>query len=74
MVAVPVGAEELVAKSKDQDVLDHLLTKVVVNTEDLLLLPVRLQSVLEFSGAAKVLTERLLDLQRNMSVMLLMLR
>ena len=62
MVAVPVGAEELVAKSKDQDVLDHLLTKVVVNTEDLLLLPVRLQSVLEFSGAAKVLTERLLDL------------
>jgi hypothetical protein len=74
VVAVPVGAEELVAKSKDQDVLDHLLTKVVVNTEDLLLLPVRLQSVLEFSGAAKVLTERLLDLQRNMSVMLLMLR
>ena len=62
VVAVPVGAEELVAKSKDQDVLDHLLTKVVVNTEDLLFLPVRLQSVLEFSGASKVLTERLLDL------------
>lgn len=46
VVAVPVGAEELVAKSEDQNVLDHLLTKVVVDTEDLLLLPVGLQSVL----------------------------
>jgi hypothetical protein len=46
VVTVPVGAEEFIAKSENQDVLDHLLTKVVVNTEDLLLLPVGLQSVL----------------------------
>jgi hypothetical protein len=62
VVAVPVGAEELVAKSEDQDVLDHLFTEVVVNTEDLLLLPVGLQGVLELSGAAKVLAEGLLNL------------
>jgi hypothetical protein len=62
VVTVPVGAEELVAKSEDQDVLDHLLTKVVVDTEDLLLLPVGLQGVLKLSGAAKVLAEGLLNL------------
>ena len=62
MVAVPVGAEELVAKSEDQDVLDHLLSKVVVDTENLLLLPVGLQGVLKLSGAAKVLAEGLLNL------------
>jgi hypothetical protein len=62
VVAVPVGAEELVAKSEDQDVLDHLLTEVVVDTEDLLLLPVGLQGVLKLSGAAKVLSEGLLNL------------
>ena len=62
VVAVPVGAEELVAKSEDQDVLDHLLTEVVVDTEDLLLLPVGLQGGLKLSGAAKVLAEGLLNL------------
>jgi hypothetical protein len=67
VVAVPVGAEEFVAKSEDQDVLDHLLTKVVVNTEDLLLLPVGLQGMLKLSGAAKILTERLLNLFKVVS-------
>jgi hypothetical protein len=40
VVPVPGGAEELVAESEDEDVLDHLLAEVVVDTEDLLLLPV----------------------------------
>ena len=65
MVAVPVGSKEFVAESENQDVLDHLLTEVVVDTEDLLLLPVGLQGVLEFPGAAEVLAERLLDLGDN---------
>jgi hypothetical protein len=34
----------------------------VIDTEDLLLLPVGVQGLLEFARALKVLTERLLDL------------
>jgi hypothetical protein len=35
----------------------------VVNAEDLVLLPVRLQGLLQLSGAGKVLAEWLLNLQ-----------
>jgi hypothetical protein len=62
VVTVPRGVEELVAESQDENVLDHLLTEVVVNTEDLLLLPVRIQSLLQIAGALKILAERLLNL------------
>ena len=62
MVAVPGGSEELVAESKDEDVLDHLLSKVVINTEDLLFLPVWCESLLKLARAAKVLAEWLLNL------------
>lgn len=62
MVAVPCSVEELVAESQDENVLDHLLTQVVVDTEDLLLLPVRLQGLLEVAGALQILTEGLLNL------------
>jgi len=46
MIAVPGRAEKLVAESQDQKVLDHLLTQVVVNAEDLLFPPIRLQGFL----------------------------
>jgi len=62
VVAVPSGTEELVSKSEDQDVLDHLLAQVVIDTENFLFLPVGLKSVLQLSGASKVLAERLLNL------------
>jgi hypothetical protein len=62
VVTVPRGVEELVAESQDENVLDHLLTEVVVNTEDLLLLPVRIQSLLQIARALKILAERLLNL------------
>lgn len=62
VVAVPCRIEKLVAKPQNQDVLDHLLTEVVVDTEDLLLFPVGVQSLLQVARALKVLTERLLDL------------
>lgn len=65
MVTVPCGVEELVAKSQDQNVLDHLLTEVVVDTEDLLLLPVGVQCLLQVARALKVLAERLLNLLGN---------
>ena len=61
-MAVPGGVEELVTKAHDEDVLDHLLAQVVVDTEDLLLLPVGLESFLKVARAVKVLSERLLDL------------
>jgi hypothetical protein len=65
MLTVPGGAEELVAESKDEYVLYHLLAEVVVNTEHFLFLPIRSQSFLEFSGAFQVLAERFLDLPKK---------
>lgn len=62
VVSVPGGTEELVTKSKNQDVLDHLLAQVVVNAEDLVLRPVGRKRFLEVSRALEVLAKRLLDL------------
>ena len=63
MVPVPSGAEELVSKSQDEDVLDHLLAQVVVDAEDLILDPVRGKCPLEFTRTSKVFAERLLNLR-----------
>jgi hypothetical protein len=62
-MAVPVCSKEDIAESKDQDVFNHLLSEVVIDTEKLLFLPVWLEGSLQFSGASQVLAERLLDLQ-----------
>jgi hypothetical protein len=62
VVPVPGGAEELIAESKDEDVLHHLLAQVVVDSEDLVLGPVGRKGALEFAGAGKVFAEGLLDL------------
>ena len=62
VVTVPGGIEELVAKAHDEDVLDHLLTQVVVDTKDLLFLPVRLEGFLEFTRALQVFSKWLLNL------------
>ena len=51
VISIPRGAEELVAEAENQDVLDHLLPQVMVDPEDLLLLPVRVQRLLQFSRA-----------------------
>lgn len=61
-MTVPGGVEKLVSKAHDEDVLDHLLAQVVVDTEDLLFLPVGLEGLLEVARALQVLTEGLLDL------------
>jgi len=65
VVAVPGRAEELVAESQYENVLDHLLAQVVINTEDLLLLPVRTKGALKLSRTSKVFSERLLNLQSD---------
>jgi hypothetical protein len=62
VVTVPGGAEELVTKSEDEQVLYHLLSEVVVDTEDLLLSPIGLERLLKVPGALKVASERLLNL------------
>lgn len=62
-MAVPGSTEEFVSEPQDEDVLDHLLSQVVVNPEDFLLLPVRLQSLLQLPGALEVFAKRFLDLQ-----------
>lgn len=62
VVTVPGGVEELVTEAHNEDVLDHLLTQVVVNTEDLIFLPVGLEGFLKVTGALKILAEGLLDL------------
>jgi hypothetical protein len=62
VVTVPCRVEELIAEPQNENVLDHLLTQVMINTEDLLLLPVGFQGLLQVARALKVLAEGLLDL------------
>ena len=47
VVPVPGRAKELVSESQNEQVLDHLLAQVVIDAENLLLLPVRLKRLLE---------------------------
>jgi hypothetical protein len=68
VVSIPGGTEKLVTKSQDKNVLDHLLAKVVVNSENLVFGPVRAKCSLELSGATKIFPEGLLDLPRRLDV------
>ncbi len=65
VVAVPRRPEERVAKPEYQDVLDHLLAKIVVDPEQLVLPPVRLQGLLQLPRAGEIFAEGLLDLARQ---------
>lgn len=67
VLTVPSGVEEFVAEAHDKDVLDHLLTQIVVNSEDLLFLPVRFKGFLEVTRTLKVFTEGLLNLYATKS-------
>jgi hypothetical protein len=62
VVPVPSCAEELVTEPEDEDVLDHLLTKVMINAVKLILVPVGSKRTLELSGAREIFAKRLLDL------------
>jgi hypothetical protein len=62
VVTVPCRVEKLVAEPQNENVLDHLLAQVVIDTEDLLFLPVGVQSLLEVARALEILAEGLLDL------------
>lgn len=62
VVPVPSRAKELVAKSEDENVLHHLLSKVVVDTEDLVFSPVGCERPLELSRTSEIFAERFLDL------------
>jgi hypothetical protein len=46
VISVPGCPKELVAKPQNQNVLDHFLSKVMINTENLLLFPVGFQCLL----------------------------
>lgn len=65
VIAVPGSAKEFVTESEDEDVLDHLLSEVVVNSENFLLFPVWLESMLEFSRTLKILAKWLFNLDRD---------
>jgi hypothetical protein len=62
VVPVPCGAKELVTESQDEDVLDHLLAQVVINTVELVLVPIRCKRALELARAGEILSKWLLDL------------
>jgi hypothetical protein len=66
MVSVPGCAKEFVSESQDENVLYHLLAQVMIDTEDLILMPVWCQSTLELSGAGKIFAEGLLNLHVDM--------
>jgi hypothetical protein len=62
VIPVPGCAEEFVTEPENEDVLDHLLTKVVVNAVQLILVPVGGKRALKLSGAGKIFAKGLLDL------------
>ena len=49
VVPVPGCAKELVTESENENVLDHLLTQVVVNSVELIFRPVWSQCLLQLS-------------------------
>lgn len=62
VMSVPGSAEERIAEAHDENILDHLLSEVVINTVELFLFPVWFQRLLQLARASKILSERLLDL------------
>lgn len=68
MISVPGRTEEFVSESQDEDVLHHLLAEIVIDTEELLFLPIGLERSLELSSAGQIFTEGFLNLQCTLSV------
>jgi hypothetical protein len=62
VVTVPGGTKELVTESENENILNHLLAQIMIDTEDFLFLPVGLQSLLQFPRASEILAEWFLDL------------
>lgn len=52
VVSIPCSTKEFITKPQDQDVLDHFLSKIMIDTENLILMPVWLQCLLQLSGAS----------------------
>ncbi len=46
VVSVPGSTKELITKTKNQDILHHFFSEVVIDTEKLILLPIRFQRLL----------------------------
>lgn len=63
VVPVPGSTEKLVTESEDEQVLDHFLAEVVVDTENFFLSPIRLECFLKFSGTLEILPKWLLNNQ-----------
>jgi hypothetical protein len=61
VVLVEGALEEHVAEPEDEEVLDHFLSEVVIDSERLLLGPLRLEVSHHLSRRVKVLSKRLLD-------------
>lgn len=58
-VLVPAGAERNVGKAEHEDVLDHLLPEIMIDTERLVLCPVLLEGSQKLAAGLEVLAERL---------------
>jgi hypothetical protein len=63
VIAVPGCTEELVTESQNQYVFHHLFAQIMIDTENLLFLPVWLKGPLQLSRTGKVFSEWLLDLE-----------
>jgi hypothetical protein len=51
MIPVPCCSKELVSETQNEDVLHHLLSKVMVDTENLIFSPIWLKRLVQFSRA-----------------------
>jgi hypothetical protein len=67
VVTVPCGTKKLVTESENENVLNHLLAQIMIDTEDFLLLPVGLQGLLQFPRASKILAEWFFNLRTSAS-------
>ena len=62
VIAVPCSPEELISEPEYEQVLDHFLPEIVVDSEELLFLPIRCQGFLKCPRALEIFAKRLLYL------------
>lgn len=60
-VLVPTGVHSDVGETEKEDILDHLLAKIVVNAERLVFLPVRFDSCDKFTARVQIFPEWFLN-------------
>lgn len=65
MITVPHSAKHRIPKPKSHEILDHLLTQIMVDAEDLGFFPVRCQFLMQVDGGFEIPPKGLFDLENG---------